>query len=322
MSNTHALSPRVLVIRGAAIGDFIVTLPAMRLLKESIPGCRLDVLGDPGISALAKVAGIADDTWNLDHRSMAPLFAPGAAIDPAVVERLTSYNVVVSYLFDPDGIFRGNLERLGVKTFIECPHRVLDGLGPAPAQLARPLEKLAMFLEDPAPRISIPNADGPVERVILHPGSGSLKKNWGLDNWREILERVADAFPKLELVVVTGEAEAERGVTQEIGAGWTALRFTHWDQHSLEVLATARFPSKRACFLGHDSGISHLAAACGLPCFLLFGPTDPSVWAPTHPGVEVFHRPDESLAELTVDAVWQKLNPWLLELLKESPEGL
>ena len=141
---------------------------------------------------------------------MAPLFAPGADIDPAVVERLTSYNVVVSYLFDPDGIFRGNLERLGVKTFIECPHRVLDGLGPAPSQLARPLEKLAMFLDDPAPRISPPNMDGPVERIILHPGSGSLRKNWALGNWREVLNRTSEAFPKPELVVVTGEAETER----------------------------------------------------------------------------------------------------------------
>ncbi|MBK8094458.1 MAG: hypothetical protein IPK32_21480 [Verrucomicrobiaceae bacterium] len=35
--------------------------------------------------------------------------------------------------------------------------------------------------------------------------------------------------------------------------------------------------STSAAFFGHDSGISHLAAACGVPSLLLFGPTDPAV---------------------------------------------
>ena len=40
-------------------------------------------------------------------------------------------------------------------------------------------------------------------------------------------------------------------------------------------------------FLGHDSGVSHLAAACGTPCVLLFGPTDPAMWAPPAARVRV-----------------------------------
>ncbi len=38
-------------------------------------------------------------------------------------------------------------------------------------------------------------------------------------------------------------------------------------------------------FLGHDSGIGHLAGAVGIPSVLVFGPTDPAVWAPRNPGV-------------------------------------
>ena len=44
-------------------------------------------------------------------------------------------------------------------------------------------------------------------------------------------------------------------------------------------------------YLGHDSGISHLAAACGLKCLLLFGPTNPGVWAPRNKQVKVIHEP-------------------------------
>jgi heptosyltransferase-2 len=56
-------------------------------------------------------------------------------------------------------------------------------------------------------------------------------------------------------------------------------------------------------FLGHDSGISHLAAATGAPCLLLFGPTDPAVWAPPNPGVHVLTGRDDDLALLELEMV-------------------
>ena len=33
-------------------------------------------------------------------------------------------------------------------------------------------------------------------------------------------------------------------------------------------------------FVGHDSGVTHLAALLGVPTVALFGPTDPARWAP------------------------------------------
>lgn len=79
--------------------------------------------------------------------------------------------------------------------------------------------------------------------------------------------------------MVLGEAEA---------AAWQDIDLpgiVRLEQRPLEELV-AHFSQCRL-FLGHDSGISHLAAACGAPCLLLFGPTDPSVWAPPSPRVTV-----------------------------------
>ena len=56
-------------------------------------------------------------------------------------------------------------------------------------------------------------------------------------------------------------------------------------------------------FVGHDSGISHLAAAVGVPCVLLFGPTDPDIWAPPQPQVRVVRSPDETLVGLPLETV-------------------
>jgi heptosyltransferase-2 len=60
-------------------------------------------------------------------------------------------------------------------------------------------------------------------------------------------------------------------------------------------------------FLGHDSGISHIAAATGAPSLLLFGPTDPDIWAPISGEVKIIRAPDNDLARLPLDAVAQAL---------------
>ena len=285
--------PRVLVIRGGAIGDFILTLPAIRLLRENIANCQLEALGYPGIVELAVKAGLADATRSLEHRTMAALFAPGATIDPSLVEYLCSFNLVVSYLFDPDGILRANLERIGVKTLIECPHRVVDGQGHASAQLAKPLQRLAMFLEEPqwrAPLFALAQPEDGLIRIAIHLGSGSEKKNWPAENWHRLAEDLQTQHPQVRIIFITGEAEEARGTA-------VSACFDHW--HALPLTILADRLGTCQLFLGHDSGISHLAAACGLPCLLLFGPTDPAIWAPPQSTVQVLRAPAGDLKLLT-----------------------
>lgn len=293
--------PRILVIRGGAIGDFVLTLPAIRLIREALPACQIEVLGYPGIMELAVKAGLAHSTRSLEHRSMALLFAKGAALDPALVEYLKSFNMVISYLFDPDGILRGQMEAAGVKTFIECPHQVRPGQGHAAEQLARPLEKLAMFLEEPEwrrPLFEAASGTGGRNRIAIHLGSGSKKKNWPVENWREVAAALREKWPDKKLTLITGEAERERGVST---AGFPA-NADHWHALPLTDLAE-RLSTSCALFLGHDSGISHLAAACGVPCQLLFGPTDPAVWAPPQKAVHVLKAEDGCWEKLTVEQV-------------------
>jgi heptosyltransferase-3 len=282
--------PRVLVIRGGAIGDFILTLPALRLLRETIAGCHLEVIGYPAIAELARTAGLADSIRSLEHRTMAPLFAKTAPIDEALAEHLRSFNLVVSFLYDPDGLFRASMERVGVKTLIECSPLVnLDGPH-ASRQLAQGLEKLAMFLEDDhLQRAHFQRPSNHQRRIAIHVGSGSEKKNWPLDRWLQ----VADAFPNDEVIFITGEAEQERGIQPTARPTW----------HALPLTELAARLSTCTTFLGHDSGISHLAAACGVPSLLLFGPTDPAIWSPPQPWVQFLRNPTHQLSDLSSDEV-------------------
>ncbi|MEZ5387354.1 MAG: glycosyltransferase family 9 protein [Prosthecobacter sp.] len=282
--------PRVLVIRGGAIGDFILTLPAIRLLRETIAGCHLEVVGYPSIVELARSAGLADAVRSLDHRTMAPLFAKTAPVDEELSEYLRSFNLVVSFLYDPDGLFRATMERVGVKTLIECSPRVQNDGNHASKQLAQGLEKIAMFLDDEhMRRTHFERPPDTANRIAIHVGSGSERKNWPLENWL----RLASELDGPEIVFISGEAEEERDVTIEGRARWHSLPLTE---------LAARLSTCRA-FLGHDSGISHLAAACGVPSLLLFGPTNPAVWAPPQPWVRTLQEESGDLAALDFERV-------------------
>jgi heptosyltransferase III len=56
-------------------------------------------------------------------------------------------------------------------------------------------------------------------------------------------------------------------------------------------------------FIGHDSGISHLAAAVETPCLLLFGPTDPAIWAPANLQVRVLRVSSLTMTGIEVSQV-------------------
>ena len=262
----------------------------------------MEILGYKPIIDLAVAAGLAEATHHLEHGTMAKLFVPNAVLDVNLTEWLQSFHLIVSYLYDPDAILRGNMERLGVRTYLECAHRVETGQGHAARQLARPLERIAMYMEEPnAPACLLQlEAAAQKERLIaIHPGSGSIQKNWPLERWIAAGSQLAQALPEHQLALITGEAEHERGVTEQMITGWRRLNFLHWNMLPLVELASRL--TRASAFLGHDSGISHLAAECGLPCLLFFGPTDPGTWAPRSSGTRVVVAPSGNLDLLSLE---------------------
>jgi heptosyltransferase-2 len=134
---------------------------------------------------------------------------------------------------------------------------------------------LAIFEPDPVPRLKLNAATNVHDRIALHPGSGSERKNWPEANWADLLQHLLDSTP-LNLLLVGGEAEAER--LQHLVAALPPQRVKV--AQSLPLADLGRLLEGCAAFIGHDSGISHLAAALGLPGLLLWGDTSEVVWRP------------------------------------------
>jgi heptosyltransferase-2 len=301
------VAARILVIRGGAIGDFILTLPAIRLLRENFPEARLEILGYEHIVALAEGRYYAEATRSIEYGALAGFFIPGSDLAPDLQEYFASFQQIISYLFDPDGHFVANLRRAGAKNILPAFAKI-DDSEHAARQLARPLQSLALYLEDPAATVFPSEHDLAFatrflaecdERplVAVHPGSGSPRKNWPLEKWatlgRTLLERGA------QLLLVGGEADEPQ--VAALGQAWKDAPILVARHLPLPELA-AIF-ARCQLFLGHDSGISHLAAATGASCLLLFGPTDPAVWAPANPQVRVLTSPDDDLALLDAAAI-------------------
>lgn len=302
---------RILVIRGGAIGDFILTLPAIRLLRDHLPETPIEILGYRQIVALAEGRFYAEATRSIEYGPLAGFFHPRAALDPELCRYFSGFQQIISYLYDPDELFAGCLRRAGVKNLLAASPKVGPG-SHAAHQLAAPLEQLALWLEDPAARIFPTPADLiaadrllPADRgqlLALHPGSGGARKNWPLEHWRALISAVKKDSAFDHILLIGGESDADRiqALRSLLPGGLTVL-----ENLPLPVLAAAL--SRCTLFVGHDSGISHLAAAVGIPTVLLFGPTDPAVWAPANPGTNILPAPNGDLSTLDVATVLEKM---------------
>jgi heptosyltransferase-3 len=71
-----------------------------------------------------------------------------------------------------------------------------------------------------------------------------------------------------------------------------------------DLLTVAAALKDCSAFIGNDSGLSHLAAAIGLPTLALFGPSDPVRYAPF--GAHYLQAPDRDIARLDVAQVAAK----------------
>lgn len=304
------------MIRGGAIGDFILTLPAIQLLRENFPDAHLEILGYQHIVEIAHGRFYANATRSIEYSAMAGFFVPHSTLAADLAEYFASFQQVVSYLFDPDGFFEGNLRRAGVKNLLPAYVKIDDSQHAA-RQLARPLERLALFLEEAAAQVHLSEADRDFARrflgesaqpvIAIHPGSGSARKNWELENWTNLGRLLKARRPGVRLLLIGGEADGPQ--LDALTAAWrdpdVLVARDLALPHLGAVLARCRL------FLGHDSGISHLAAAVGAPCVLLFGPTDPAVWAPANAGVQIIQAPLGELAKLPLAAVQDAIEPWL-----------
>jgi lipopolysaccharide heptosyltransferase III len=251
---------RRLLIRPGAIGDCILSLPALECLKTDYTEVWVPSQVMPLIRFADCVRSIA--STGLDLMGLPEIDPPAV-----LLERLRGFDSIVSWYGSNREEFQASVVGLPFEFF------------PALPVSGESMHAADFFLrqagcEGPAvPRIDCPR-DCRRDFVAIHPFSGSPRKNWPLERYRELAGRLE--WPVEWCAELDGAVRIDN--LYELGC---------W-------LATARM------YIGNDSGITHLAAAVGVPVVAIFGPTDPAVWAPRGENVRVVSG---NLEAITVEQV-------------------
>jgi heptosyltransferase-3 len=267
---------RRLLIRPGGIGDCILSFPALECLKADYTEVwvREDV---------APLIRFADSARSIASTGIDLLGLEGIDPSRALLDRLGSFDSIVSWYGSNREEFRAEVRRLGL------PFRFFEALPPAGASMhaADFFLKQAGCEGHAVPSIDCPRTSAG-DFAVIHPFSGSPRKNWPIEQFRKLAGRMG-----MPVRWCAGPEENLDGAVHIANlyelAGW---------------LRSARI------YIGNDSGITHLAAAAGAPVIAIFGPTDPQVWAPRGHRVRVIAG---QLNEITVDQV--------LEAVTSSPTG-
>jgi heptosyltransferase III len=290
----------IVVFRGGALGDIVLTLPILGALRAFYPGCFITFFAPYPQATLA--AGFADRIIDLNSASLVGLFNPDVVPADGILKYLRA-DLTISYLSDPERVIESQFLASTTGNFLQGPFRLDLERCPAVEQLARPLRVLGIDSIDPVPRLTVPFAGPSPGRLAIHPGSGSPKKNWPLNHWAQLLAKLMPSFD--DVLLVAGEADTE--IAQAINPLIPADKLRLCVNRSLSDLVAEL--SQATLFVGHDSGVSHVAAATGIRTIALFGPTDPIIWSPNGDHVTVVQSPDRTMAGLAVETVLETVRP-------------
>ncbi len=265
---------KLMIVKPGALGDTLLLAPALRALREGPPVVEMAVAGNMPAVGLLKHVGLAEAVFDIERLNLHV---------PAEVEFsiLNGARVLVCLHIDADG--RNALrERAGVLSIATCPvsgrpegqhmavylHQCLKALIPETGALTRTA-------------LACPDDDSicpPPPYAVLAPGAGSAAK-------RAPLARFEAAARDLQTrgvlpVFLAGEVEIEQGLAARF-----PKRFPCVVTPSLTALAGLL--KGAAAVYANDSGPAHLAGLLGAPTTVFFGPTDPGVWRPWGPRVDI-----------------------------------
>jgi lipopolysaccharide heptosyltransferase II len=291
------VSARLLAIRPRALGDVVLTEPALRALRRGHPEARIDVLTEARYAPLLEPLPEVDRVLTVGR---------GSWETAALGRRLRGerYERVIDFFGNPRSAFltaasgaratygwdlRGR--RYAYRTvaprnaiapgrraeYAAAAHVRLAVLaGAVPDGVDVRLERTAEARARAHEALARAGVTAPARTVGLVPAGTWASKTWPLSHFaalaRALLER---GWP---LVAILGPGEEAAGA--RLAALAPGIRLL---PPLADTLALAAAVAELAAVVGTDSGPRHLAAAFGVPTFAWFGPADPELWTPDDP---------------------------------------
>ena len=274
----------LLAVHPGSIGDVLLARQALRALRDAYPAHALGLIVRRDVGALLQACHETDRCFPLEGRALSGLLAGAEATPPDLSRWLRACDLAVCWMGDPGGLHT-TLAAFGVAhTVIQPASGEMTGIHQAD-HLLRTLEGMVQLKIAESPLV-LPDAikeegraslraHGFTENrfVMIHPGSGSPHKCLAPGTLATVVDELRLRGIPVALAVGPADEARARDVLTLCSTAPLPVRGQALDRMA-GLLAHA------AIFIGHDSGLTHLAAALAVPTLALFGPTDAGRWAP------------------------------------------
>lgn len=281
---------KILIWHQGALGDLILSLPAVRAIKEHAGGGSLHLVCRSDMADVILESNLADEVTSNEKGMFGFLFGVPEHHPPDLQSFLDGFDAAFVFMRDSHESFIYNLRQY----IIRCCHIKTFPLEGVRTHVAHyQLRQLAEFGIEHGDAIPVLDEDcGPLSSseipvVAIHPGSGGKKKCWPLQRYLQLMEEL-QGEEELSFLVILGPAE-EGGEYEIIAEFLSQRKIPAGIIRDTTVSGIFRKLKGADLFIGNDSGITHLASAGGVPVVAIFGPTDHEVWKPLGRNVRVVH---------------------------------
>jgi len=295
---------KILLLQLKRIGDLILTTPAIAALRKTYPDAYITLAISNECSELLPAIS------NVDHVLIARRNLRDVAMVSSVAGKRFDYCIdftrndrsafltlvsgarrrVASYRVREQSKTRARLYTDLVGVRVRDMHTIDYNLAL--------VEPLGVRGGSSAPQLDLPRTacekadrlrrDWKITRpyVILHPGSARREKLWNAARWAEVIEHFGETN-EFDLVLTSGPSVDEQMHIAEI-AKRTRQRFVNLSGKT-DLLALAALIGQAQLLVTVDSAPVHFAACTHTPQVILFGPTNPFHWRPTHSPALILH---------------------------------
>ncbi|SHK22720.1 ADP-heptose:LPS heptosyltransferase [Roseomonas rosea] len=293
------MSGRILVIKLAALGDFVQAFGPFAAIRAHHPGAEITLLTTPPFAELGRRSPWFDRVWENGRppsTDVAGLFVLARRLRAGRFDRV--YDLQTSSRSSRYRLFvGGGAEWSGIARGASHPHANPGRDRMHTVERQRDQLRMAGITEFPVPELSWLEADLsgfslPPRFALLIPGASPARPGKRWPGFPALAARLG-----IPAVVAGGAGEA--GLAGAIRAAAPDALDLTGRTTLFQLAAIAR---RAAVAVGNDTGPTHLAAAAGCPTLALFGEeSDPALCAPRGGAVEVLrHAP---LAALPPDPV-------------------
>ncbi len=285
----------ILIINTTAIGDTLLSTPAIRAIREGFPDARIAVLASPQARMVLKNNPRID--YIIEHPGRVDFFYIFKL--PALIRRLRRGRfdlVVILHANDPDAAplayLSGAPHRMGwaesrlsflhtvpVKTRLLDMHTIdvrlrnLEEIG-----IVNNNRRMEMFITDDesewASRFIRDIGSEDTGLIGIHPFGSKQNKWWHKREVMEFCSAIREEFGFAVLLFGGNKEREAAGVIADEVDGVVNL------SGRCDIRETVALIDKCRVFVSTDSGPMHIAHALGVPTVALFGPDDPRITGP------------------------------------------